>query len=247
MASNYPTSLDSFTDPTSGSSLASPSHSGQHIDLNDAVEKIETKLGIGSSPASSAANGAVLVANGSGTTTWTNSVGLWLVTSCTVSSSGGTTATASNGVVTIGNGNTEVTVSNAFSADYDNYLVKISGGGATNNVNTNFQLGTTTTNYSGGLMYVDHTTGAFATANDNAQSRFRYLWRHTQTTLFAHIQVGSPYLAENTFVQGTWVEALASGTYQGVQSSTTQFTSFKIYPESGSFTGGTIRVYGYRN
>lgn len=70
MASSYPTSLDSFTDPTSGSSLASPSHSGQHIDLNDAVEKLETKLGIGSSPASSAVNGAVLVANGSGVTTY---------------------------------------------------------------------------------------------------------------------------------------------------------------------------------
>ncbi len=70
MASNYPTSLDSFTDPTSGSSLASPSHSGQHIDLNDAVEKIETKLGIGSSSASSAAVGSVLTITSSGTSQW---------------------------------------------------------------------------------------------------------------------------------------------------------------------------------
>ncbi len=70
MASNFPTSLDSFTDPTSGSSLASPSHSGQHADLNDAVEKIEAKLGIGSSPASSASANAVLIANGSGSTSW---------------------------------------------------------------------------------------------------------------------------------------------------------------------------------
>lgn len=78
MASSYPSSLDSFTDPTSGSSLASPSHSGQHIDLNDAVEKLETKLGIGSSPASSAVDGAVLVANGSGTTTYSSTgYGVW--------------------------------------------------------------------------------------------------------------------------------------------------------------------------
>ena len=70
MASNYPTSLDSFTDPTSGSSLASPSHSGQHIDLNDAVEKLETKLGIGSAAASSASVGTVLTITSSATSTW---------------------------------------------------------------------------------------------------------------------------------------------------------------------------------
>jgi hypothetical protein len=71
MASNYPTSLDNFTNPSSGASLSSPSHAGQHSDINDAVEAVEAKLGIGSSPASSAANGAVLTANGSGSTSWT--------------------------------------------------------------------------------------------------------------------------------------------------------------------------------
>lgn len=70
MASNYPTSIDSFTDPLTNSPLNNPSHAGQHQDLNDAVEKLETKLGIGSSPASAASNKAVLVANGSGSTSW---------------------------------------------------------------------------------------------------------------------------------------------------------------------------------
>lgn len=97
MASSYPTSLDSFTDPTSGSSLASPSHSGQHIDLNDAVEKLEAKLGIGSSPASSATNGAVLVANGSGTTTY-SSTGYGVYTAYTPTFSG---FTLGNGTLTV--------------------------------------------------------------------------------------------------------------------------------------------------
>lgn len=70
MASNYPTSIDSFTDPLSNSPLNNPSHAAQHQDVNDAVEKLETKLGVGSSPASGAASGHVLVANGSGSTTW---------------------------------------------------------------------------------------------------------------------------------------------------------------------------------
>lgn len=42
MASSFPGAIDSFTDPLSGSALNSPSHSAQHADLNDAVEKIET-------------------------------------------------------------------------------------------------------------------------------------------------------------------------------------------------------------
>ena len=42
MASTFPGAIDSFTDPLSGSALNSPSHSAQHADLNDAVEKVET-------------------------------------------------------------------------------------------------------------------------------------------------------------------------------------------------------------
>ena len=49
MASSYPTSLDSLTDPTATDKLNSPSHSAQHADLNDAVEKIQAKVGVNSS------------------------------------------------------------------------------------------------------------------------------------------------------------------------------------------------------
>lgn len=68
---NYPTSLDNFTNPTTTSSLDSPSHSLQHSDANDAIEALETKVGIGSSPAGSATAGHVLVASTGGTTAWT--------------------------------------------------------------------------------------------------------------------------------------------------------------------------------
>lgn len=47
MATNYPTSLDSFTNPSPGSTLSSPSHSGQHSDINDAMEAVQAKLGVG--------------------------------------------------------------------------------------------------------------------------------------------------------------------------------------------------------
>jgi hypothetical protein len=47
MAINYPTSLDTFTNPTATSLLTSPSHAQQHSDINDAVEALEAKVAIG--------------------------------------------------------------------------------------------------------------------------------------------------------------------------------------------------------
>jgi hypothetical protein len=49
MAINYPTSLDSLSNPAAGDALNSPSHSAQHIAENDIVEALEAKVGINSS------------------------------------------------------------------------------------------------------------------------------------------------------------------------------------------------------
>lgn len=49
MATSFPTSLDSLTNPLSTDSLNSPSHSGQHADANDAIEALEAKVGINGS------------------------------------------------------------------------------------------------------------------------------------------------------------------------------------------------------
>jgi len=47
MTTNYPTSIDTFVNPTSNDSLNSPSHSQQHANLNDAMVAVQTKLGVG--------------------------------------------------------------------------------------------------------------------------------------------------------------------------------------------------------
>lgn len=49
MATNYPSSLDNFTNPTGSNTLASPSHASQHADINDAVEALEAKVGVNGS------------------------------------------------------------------------------------------------------------------------------------------------------------------------------------------------------
>jgi hypothetical protein len=71
VAISFPTSLDNFTNPSSGNTLDSPSHSLQHSDINDAVEALEAKLGIGASPAGSASAGDVLTISSAGSSAWT--------------------------------------------------------------------------------------------------------------------------------------------------------------------------------
>ena len=53
MSINFPASIDSLTNPVSGDTLNSPSHAGQHADINDAVEALEAKVGADSSAVTS--------------------------------------------------------------------------------------------------------------------------------------------------------------------------------------------------
>lgn len=48
MATNFPTGLDSYVNPTGSDTLGEVSvlHSAQHSNINDAMEAVETKLGI---------------------------------------------------------------------------------------------------------------------------------------------------------------------------------------------------------
>lgn len=81
MATNYPTSLDADStvgggvEPDSATALddstsGHPTHAGLHKNLGDAVQEVETKLGIGSSTPSA---GKVLGCASGATTAWTDS------------------------------------------------------------------------------------------------------------------------------------------------------------------------------
>jgi len=53
MATNFPTTLDTLTNPLSTDALNSPSHSAQHANANDAIEALEAKVGADSSAVAS--------------------------------------------------------------------------------------------------------------------------------------------------------------------------------------------------
>lgn len=46
MTTSFPTSLDALTNPTGADNLNAPSHAAQHSNAGDAIEAIETKVGI---------------------------------------------------------------------------------------------------------------------------------------------------------------------------------------------------------
>jgi len=49
MATNFPTSLDNLTNPAGSDPVNNPSHATQHANINDAIEVLETKVGVNNS------------------------------------------------------------------------------------------------------------------------------------------------------------------------------------------------------
>lgn len=69
MPTNYPTSLDTLTNPAAINKLNAPSHSDQHVAANDAIEAIEARLGTGADTTPGAAS-RVLRSTSSSATEW---------------------------------------------------------------------------------------------------------------------------------------------------------------------------------
>lgn len=175
-----------------------------------------------------------------------NPTGLELITACTVSSVGGTAATASNGIITIGAGNTSITVSNAFSSDYRIYRLVFEWRGSAQ-ATTLLQMGTTAANYYGSQYYDGFTGSATGTLRRNNGIN----WQLSQIGTFAGensctIDLSCPQLATRTSFSGTYYGGIYSGWTSGQLADTTQYTSFTLTIDTGSYQSGTIQVYGYR-
>jgi hypothetical protein len=154
---------------------------------------------------------------------------------------------------TIGTTVATVTVSNAFSSTYDNYSIIISGGvssSSASNNNITFQLGATTTGYYWALP-MSNFAGTYIGAGGSNVSKWERVGMADSTNINMAMDIYYPNLAKNTLFKALRVgiqDSGYSGMAVGYQSSTTQFTAFTIGLETaGTFTGGTIRVYGYAN
>jgi hypothetical protein len=171
---------------------------------------------------------------------------------------------ASSGLVlvksqTIGSGVSSVTVSNVFSSTFDNYRVTVTG--TTNSVAyAQFELrlassGTpSSTSYDSRLLYsaFGGSTPA-ATFVNNSTAGFLWWGGPKETTSgFANghgvIDLFLPFAAVQTFgVSAMYGTSSAGGNSSGVHKVAASYDGFVVKPEIGTWTGGTIRVYGYNN
>ena len=159
-----------------------------------------------------------------------NAIGLWLVKS-----------------QALGTGVSSVTVTGAFSADYDNYRIEVSGVVcSTTGVFASFQVGGQTANYYGSAYYDSYAGSSTGTVRVNNGS-FVYTGTHDNNNMSMSFDVMGPNLAKITNIHGNFYGGNFSGWFGGTHAVATAYTSMTLVAGGGTFTGGTIRVYGYRN
>jgi hypothetical protein len=162
-----------------------------------------------------------------------NLVGLWLVKSQTV-----------------GNAVASVTVSSAFSSDFDSYRIIYSGGSASAGGDLRMTLGASAASYYSSVTY-----SAYTGTNGNFGYNNLAYWQGGLARPLGNsltLDVHRPFLAERTFMQGSIVAFDTSafgyqGALGGIHNVATSYSAFTLTISAGNFTGGTIRVYGYRN
>jgi hypothetical protein len=152
---------------------------------------------------------------------------------------------------TIGSAVASVTVSNCFSATYDNYKIIVNGGAGSGDANIGLTLGASATGYySGGAIWQYPNTQT--SAGDNNATSWTRAATMTTNAISADITLLQPFAAARTSFN-CWVmwNTTTTNNYGGLQAGfhnvSTSYTDFTLTPASGTMTGGTIRVYGYRN
>ena len=147
---------------------------------------------------------------------------------------------------TIGTAVSSVTVTDAFSAEFENYKIIVSGGVSSTSTNMTLQLGSKTSGYRTGLLYHSWANTPFAVGSTTGANMV-YAGNALTSGLYANLEVVSPFLSTNTFVTGQWQSPNDGGVSQMQTNDTVSYTSFTLATGSTTMTGGTIRVYGYRN
>jgi len=159
-----------------------------------------------------------------------NAVGLWLVKT-----------------QTIGSAVSSVTVTSAFSSSYDNYIITISGGTTSVNGSVSLQLNNSTgSTYNVAGNYGNYGINVL-TYNPAAATRWNDVIYGGTVAYSGVINLVSPFATRATtgFSEGSSTGVFYK--FSLIDTSTNSSTGFTFAPVSGTMTGGTIRVYGYRN
>jgi hypothetical protein len=152
-------------------------------------------------------------------------------------------------VTTVGTTVASVAITGAFSASYDNYIITYEDGvGSTTDQPMSMILGATTANY-----YYGFSGNNYSASANNGGGANTTAWSYVgiaDSTYGAQMSmtIQSPFLARKTVMQtsgyapaGTFVQGF------GMLLNNTSYTGFTLRVDSGTISGGKIRVYGYAN
>jgi hypothetical protein len=151
---------------------------------------------------------------------------------------------------TIGTTVASVAVTGAFSSTYDSYKIIVSGGVGSTGANLNLQLGSTTTGYYSALTRTSYGAGAVTGVGNNNGASFIPCGDSRTTGIMMLIDVLNPNLARPTYIAGSHVVADSggnAGAVSGFLNDNTAYTGFTILVSAGTITGGTVKIYGYKN
>ena len=145
-------------------------------------------------------------------------------------------------------GSAITTITNAFSTTYDHYRILITGLQTSTGQGLAVRMGATATGYYGNMVYALFSATAWTfVPQNNAAFWFAGLTDGSSTSTFSSFDLFQPFLAARTSMNGGYYGRGYSGTFAGALENTTSYTDFSIFNDSsGTLSGGTITVYGYR-
>ena len=149
---------------------------------------------------------------------------------------------------TIGTTVSSIVVSDAFSSTYDNYKIVVSGGVASTTNTFRMTLGASSTAYYGNLVYArPNNTSVLSAANSNA-AYWEFAGLGKSVGFAFCMDVTAPFLSARTSIFSSTPEfdvGGVNGFYCGWHDAATSYSGFTFTASTGTFTGGTIAVYGY--
>lgn len=150
--------------------------------------------------------------------------------------------------VTIGSAVSSVDITDVFSSTYDNYLVLLNGitGGASAG-DIIMQLNGATTSYYESFFYWAPAGSPSGNADVNNGTFFRVCTISANPQNNARFEVMSPYLNLVTQIHGQAYSRNIYNHYGGARDAASH-TGFTLSTNPATtMTGGSVRVYGYRN
>lgn len=151
----------------------------------------------------------------------------------------------------VGSAVSSVTITNCFSSDFDDYFISYTDGTMSSETNIYIELvdsnGTSSLDeYYTVLQYGSYSGTAIQHAAGNDTSRWTWSGGGSSTSTSLRVNVISPFLSRPTHMDAYVRYGTVYGTQVGYHNISASYPSIKIVPNTGTFTGGSVRIYGYR-